>query len=202
MSSASFARLSTGATWRPRFTKTWKNGGSPTATAQISVKKSGSTLKNGLTRIRNTFYRASFNVIFLKNVFYAEKWRNTLLAKKLRRKNDHKIDFRDNVVLYVVLARHYIGRQTCFVKYNINLSACSAPGRQTCQLAHEDFCLKNWAIDSYKIAESFSASHDRSKLLVEELFVVVIPSLHETNSTIVSYNASVVKIHIQHIKRS
>jgi hypothetical protein len=39
-----------------------------------------------------------------------------------------------------------LGQQTCFVKYNINLSACSAPGRQTCRLAHEDFCLKNWAI--------------------------------------------------------
>jgi hypothetical protein len=38
-----------------------------------------------------------------------------------------------------------LGRQTCLVKYNINLSACSAPGQQTCWLAHEDFCLKNWA---------------------------------------------------------
>jgi hypothetical protein len=27
------------------------------------------------------------------------------------------------------------------------LSACSAPGRQTCRLAHEDFCSKNWAPD-------------------------------------------------------
>jgi hypothetical protein len=25
--------------------------------------------------------------------------------------------------------------------------ACSAPGQQTCQLAREDFCLKNWAFD-------------------------------------------------------
>jgi hypothetical protein len=40
-----------------------------------------------------------------------------------------------------------LGRQTCFVKHNINLSACSALGRQTCRPAHEDFCLKNWAID-------------------------------------------------------
>jgi hypothetical protein len=46
-----------------------------------------------------------------------------------------------------LLAGSALGRQTCFVKYNISLSACSAPGQQTCQLAHEDFCLKNWAID-------------------------------------------------------
>jgi hypothetical protein len=44
-----------------------------------------------------------------------------------------------------LLAGLALGQQTCFVKYNINLSACSAPGRQTCGLAHEDFCLNNWA---------------------------------------------------------
>jgi hypothetical protein len=38
-----------------------------------------------------------------------------------------------------------LGRQACLVKYNINLLACSAPGQQTCRLAHEDVCLKNWA---------------------------------------------------------
>jgi hypothetical protein len=41
------------------------------------------------------------------------------------------------------------GRQTCFVKYNINLSARSAPGQQTCRLAHVRFCLKNWANGMY-----------------------------------------------------
>jgi hypothetical protein len=29
------------------------------------------------------------------------------------------------------------------------LSACSAPGRQTCRLAREDFCLKNWANNGF-----------------------------------------------------
>jgi hypothetical protein len=47
-----------------------------------------------------------------------------------------------------LLAGSALGRQTCFVKYNVNLSAYSAPGRQTCRLAHEDFCLKNWAYEN------------------------------------------------------
>jgi hypothetical protein len=44
-----------------------------------------------------------------------------------------------------LLAGLALGQQTCFVKYNINVLACSAPGRQTCRLAHVRFCLKNWA---------------------------------------------------------
>jgi hypothetical protein len=47
-----------------------------------------------------------------------------------------------------------LGGQTCLVKYNINLSACSAPGRQTCRLAHEDFCLKNWGLMSTMLSFS------------------------------------------------
>jgi hypothetical protein len=54
-----------------------------------------------------------------------------------------------------LLAGSALGGQTCFIKYNINLSASSAPGRQTCQLAHKDFCLKNWATAA--ILEIFSA---------------------------------------------
>jgi hypothetical protein len=47
-----------------------------------------------------------------------------------------------------------LGRQTCLVKYNINLLAGSAPGRQTCRLAHEDFCLKNWAIYVHRLQQA------------------------------------------------
>jgi uncharacterized membrane protein YukC len=54
-----------------------------------------------------------------------------------------------------------LGRQTCFVKYNIYLLACSAPGQQNCWLAHKDFCLKNWANKNSFLTSSSPSPMDR-----------------------------------------
>jgi hypothetical protein len=78
-----------------------------------------------------------------------------------------------------------LGRQTCLVKYNINLSAGSAPGRQTSWLAHEDFCLKNWAIDVYGTGQPFISR-------VKALYISGLPhfSLYNTPELDIMYRIS------------